>query len=145
MNMTNVSKNKLDDTTQQKLFTQFSALFVQSDQKHISKLFQALFTDSEKIMFMKRLAVILMVAEGHSTYAVAGALHVSDRTARNIKVKLHAGVYDDLIKVTNHKSFDNKKFWDSVEVLLRLGMPSYSGKDRWKTLDKYLPKNNYRS
>jgi len=143
--MTNVSKNKLDGATQQKLFAQFGALFAQSNQKHITNLFEALFTDSEKIMFMKRLAVILMIAEGHSTYTVAKALHVSDKTARDIKVKLLLGSYDDIIKATKHKNFDNKKFWASVEILLRLGMPSYSGKDRWKSLDKYLPKHHYRS
>jgi len=136
--MTNVSKNKLDDATQQRLFAQFSALFAKSSQKEVVNLFEALFTDSEKIMFMKRLAVILMVAQGHSTYAVAKSLHVSDKTARDVKARLISGVYDDIVTSTKHKNFDSKKFWASIEVLLRLGMPSYSGKDRWKGLDRTL-------
>jgi len=138
--MTNVSKNKLSQDVRDKLFTQFTSLFTNANQKHISSLFEALFTDSEKIMFIKRLAVVLMISEGYSTYAISKTLKVSDGTARTLKSKFLKGEYDVLISVTKQKNFDNTQFWASIEILLRLGMPSY-GKDRWKSLHRNLHRN----
>jgi len=136
--MTNVSKNKLPKEIRNKLFTQFSSLFVNSNQCKVSSLFESIFTDSEKIMFIKRLAIVLMISEGYSTYAISKALKVSDSTVRTLQSKFRIGEYDALVKTTQHGGFDHKKFWTSVETLLTLGMPSYSGKHRWKGLDRNL-------
>ena len=99
-------------------------------------LFESLFTDTEKIMFIKRLAIILMISQEHSSYSIGKALHVSNSTVRSLKEKFLKGEFDILVGATRKKNFDSKKFWETMDVLLRLGMPSYNDKDRWKFLDR---------
>ena len=133
--MTNISKRTLDKNTQKQLFMQFTQMFVSADDDLMPKMFEALFTESEKIMFIKRVAIVILLTEDYSPYAIAKRLCVSDKTVRDIKVQVKAGRYDAFIKVTRKKSFDKDKFWDTLEVLFRGGLPPM-GKDRWKWLDR---------
>lgn len=134
--MTNVSKHKLSKKMQSCLFAQFTQLFAAADQKHLAKLFDALFTESEKMMFVKRVAIILLLQEQYSTYAISKTLKVSDATVRTILQKYETGQYEALSRIVRKKSFDAELFWETVEVLLRAGLPPY-GKDRWQWLNKY--------
>ena len=136
--MTNVSKKHLNKKSQQKLFNQFTNLFLSADETKLAQLFDAIFTDAEKIMFIKRVAIILMLSKGVSIYAVARSLKVSETTVRSQRSLLRSGKYNVLAKLTHNKSFDWDQFWEMADVLFRLGLPSY-GKDRWRWLNK-LPK-----
>jgi len=133
--MTNISKKGLPIEIQEKLFNQFTQLFSNISQNKANKLFDSMFTEVEKIMFIKRLAMILMLSEGYSTYAIAKALSVSDSTVRVQRDKLHAGVYDMFVKSTKEKQFDNKNFWSTVDSLLRIGLPTSDIKSKWKFLN----------
>ena len=131
--MTNISKKKLSVKMQNKLFIQFAHIFVATNETHIAALFESLFTDAEKIMFVKRVAIILMLSKGISTYAISKSLHVSDATARTIRDNYETGMYGPIVNISKRKSFDSVKFWKTVEILLHAGMPP-QGKDRWKWL-----------
>ena len=96
-------------------------------------MFDTLFTDAEKVMFVKRIALILMLAQGVSVYAIARSLRVSETTVQTHKEKFDAGQYDAITSITRKRSFNWDEFFEIADVLLRLGMPSY-GKDRWKWL-----------
>lgn len=135
--MTRVSREKLDHQTQEQLFSQLAQIFSSANQKQTAALFEALFTDTEKTMFVKRLASILLIAEDYSTYAIAQRLKISDSTVRSIRLQSQAGKFDALINLTRRAAFDKKQFWETVEVLLRGGLPP-RGKDRWKWLDKHI-------
>lgn len=129
--MTNISKQPLSQQTTDKLFFQLTKLFADVSQQRASNFLDNLFTDSEKIMFIKRLAVVLLISKGQSTYRIAKLLSVSDATVRTIKQKYDQGAYGSIISATQKKAFDSEKFWKTLEVILRGGMPSM-GKDRWK-------------
>jgi hypothetical protein len=131
--MTRVSKHKLKPDTQKRLFLQFVKVFESAGKKELPALFRALFTESEKIMFIKRLAVILLLSRNRSTYAIAKLLYVSDTTVSLLRVKYESGHYDSLIAVTKRRSFDTKQFWKTIEMILQAGMPP-RGKGRWKWL-----------
>ena len=133
--MTNVSKNKLNPTKQKELFMQLASLFSNSDTQHIAVLLEGILTNVEKIMLIKRLAIVLMLTKEHSTYTIAKTLHVSDSTVRDLQLKYEQGTFDSVIGAVTKRSFDKERFWETVEVLLRLGMPSY-GKGRWKSVFK---------
>ena len=129
--MTNVSKHKLKQKIQQKLFNQFTNVFIVADERKLASLFDALFTDAEKIMFIKRIAIIFMLSKGVSMYAIAKSLHVSETTVRTQREKLSEGQYNAITGIIRKQKFDSDQFWEIVEVLLRGGMPSY-GRNRWK-------------
>lgn len=131
--MTNVSKQKLNKKEQKKLQKQVTSLFARTDDRGAQALFGELFTESEQIMFMKRLAIIIMVDKEYSKYRISRTLKVSESTVREIRSKYYLDEYNKLLALTRSDTFDNEKFWETIEVLLRLGMPSM-GKDRWKSL-----------
>jgi len=129
--MTNISKQKLNKQTEQKLFTQFTQIFKNANEAMLAELFDALFTDTEKVMFIKRVAMVFMFSKGVSRYAIEHALNVSENTVRVHRARFDAGQYDPIVTMTRKRSFASDDFIETLEVLLRLGMPSY-GKDRWK-------------
>ena len=129
--MTNVSKQSLQQKTQDELFEQLAKIFTTANHKQTATLFSDLFTPAEKIMFMKRLAIILMLHNQQSTYRIAQLLKVSDATVRRLQRAYTDGSYEHITAVVEHRSFNREKFWHTMEALLRGGMPPY-GKDRWK-------------
>lgn len=132
--MTNVSKKPLDDKLRQQLFKQFATLFASSSEYKMASLFIELFTEAEQIMFIKRVGIILMLAKGCSGYAISNMLEVSAATVRSTKEKYEAGAYDQLINITKKHSFDGKKFWSVLELVITGGLPSRTGPGRWSVI-----------
>ncbi len=129
--MTHVSNQLLVKETEEKLFKQFASLFATTKTKDMSLLFSDLFTPAEKIMFIKRIGIIMLLHQNQTSYRVAELLKVSHSTVRRLAVDYDNGRFDNLIGITRKGNFDSKKFWKTLEVLLRLGMPEM-GKGRWK-------------
>jgi|AntRauTorcE11897_2_1112592.scaffolds.fasta_scaffold02752_3 Trp operon repressor len=129
--MTNVSKKPLDDKLRKQLFEQFSSLFASSSQHKMASLFIELFTEAEQIMFIKRVGIILMLTKGYSGYAISNMLEVSAATVRSTKQKYEAGEYDQLFKTTKKRSFDGKKFWSVLGLVITGGLPPRAGAGRW--------------
>lgn len=129
--MTNVSKKLLEKSEQEKLFKEFSKLFAQTTSNEVERLFSEMFTPSEQVMFIKRVAIIFMIDEGYTMYRISQTLKVSDSTVRSIRCMQEEGAYESLLKRAKKKTFNRKKFWQTVDVLLRAGMPPRT-KDKWK-------------
>lgn len=135
--MTNVSKDLLDQKMQEKLFTQLADLFTAADKNTTRQFFSELLTSTERIMLMKRLAAIILLNRKFSIYRTAKTLHLSQTTVALLQEKVDQGMFQSIVKVTHKKEFDSKKFWMTMEVLLRGGLPPM-GKHRWQSLDKYI-------
>lgn len=131
--MTHISKKKLQDTHRKQLVKQFANLFTLSNPKKTGRVFESLCTESEQIMLIKRLAIILMLDKKYSRYRIAQTLMVSESTVREIKKKFDEGDYAEITVALKQREYENEQFWESINALLRLGMPS-RGKDRWKSL-----------
>ncbi len=131
--MTNISKRALNKEFEKELFTQFITLFSTSRKEQNAKLFSSLFTESERIMFIKRLAIIVLIQKKASTYKIAQKLHVSDATARAIQRKIGNGSLDPILTHIQKRSFDADAFWETVDLILRAGLPP-RGRGRWKWL-----------
>ena len=132
--MTRVSKKKLSKDARKKLLTQFVYLFSSTTKDKQGDLFTALFTDAEETMFIKRVAMIFLLLEGYSTYRISKTLIVSDSTVRSIQKRCESGSYDPIIQQMRKKSFDREKFWNTIDKVLRCGMPPRVGSGRWKWL-----------
>jgi Trp operon repressor len=98
--------------------------------KETRALLGGLLTKTEKVMLAKRLAAIILISRGYSPYEVSQILCMSDSTTK----RFSAGV--DLKKFSELIAFVEKQrgsFWESVEQLLRVGLPPY-GKGRWRRM-----------
>ena len=131
--MTNVSKRPLNPKAREQLLSQFINLFASASRRQHEELFLALFSGAERTMFIKRLAIVFLLSEEYSTYAISKTLVVSDFTVRRIQAQCTAGRYDPIIGVMKGRKFDREKFWNTVDVLLRCGLPP-RGRGRWKWL-----------
>jgi len=128
--MTHISKQILSTNVTKRLVRQFAQFMQQSN----VKFFDAFFTEAEQIMFMKRLAIVLMLHENFSKYRIAQVLQVSESTVARIGIAYQAGKYDTFLAQSRKTGFDSKKFWDTIEVVLRAGLPPMAGKGRWRGL-----------
>jgi uncharacterized protein YerC len=134
--MTNVSKLPPSSKTSQKLFREFSRLFANSGEQTITHLFLELFTESEQIMFVKRVGIILMLREDYSNYAIAKILKVSPTTVSTIQKNYLAGEYKQLVTATSKVAFDSDKFWKIFDLVLGVGLPARAGNGRWNHIFK---------
>lgn len=131
--MTHVSKQTLSANAETKLVKQLAKFFADQSALDIEDLFSDLLSPAEQVMIIKRLAIIILLLEKQSTYAIGKTLQVSDSTVREISIKLQLDKYCSLVKRYENKKFDSQAFLHVLEMLLNAGMPSL-GKDRWKSL-----------
>lgn len=87
-------------------------------------IFNELLTKTEKIMLAKRLAIIIMLDKGESSYSIEKILKVSTSTVGRMLVFYEQGLYLELlkeIKIIN-------SFWTKLEKVL----PPRVGRNRFK-------------
>lgn len=133
--MPHVSSIKIQEKLFVELFEQLASLQTNLQKKEAVGLMGDLLTDTEKVMVTKRCAAVLMLHQGHSSYEVWNMLKLSQSTVARIKLGYEVGAYDHLVTIFDTKKIAKDRFWETLEKVLQLGMPSM-GKDRWKFLDK---------
>lgn len=137
--MANVSKKKLKKEIFNKIHNRFIKTVVDLHGKSGSVFVEELFTPTEKVMFAKRLAGLLMLAQGISSYKVSKLLRLSLSTTARMRIDSKSGKYSSVAEIVKRKK-DRDKFWAELEVFVRLGMPEM-GKNRWKWLEEFFPQN----
>lgn len=130
--MTNVSYD-LTASHRTQLNLQLASLF-SSDVKKNNLLLEAVLTESEQVMLVKRVAAVLMLNADYSKYRIAKTLLLSESTIKRYSKDFYLGNYDALLTRTQGKAFNSQQFWELVETLLRAGLPPIVGPGRWKML-----------
>jgi uncharacterized protein YerC len=130
--MTNV-KHTLTPKDKARLTQQLAGMFTANKDKNIA-LFNSLYTPAEQILSIKRLATIVMLHEGYTTYRVAQALDMSHATVLRHQRRLKRGEYDVIVSFISKKQFDRDTFWRVLETLLRAGLPPMAGPGRWEKI-----------
>ena len=121
--MTHVSSRKLAHSAEKKLYTQLADIFVaHSRPKDCQRLIYELFTDAERLMFGKRIAVIVLLERNHSFYSIAKALHVSESTVARIDARRQAGAYRQIVRTIKNKEH-RQSFIGTLEAVLTAGLP----------------------
>jgi len=139
--MTNVSKKSLKKKVADKISNQLAFLIADFKKSDKSSLFvDEFFTETEKIMFAKRLAIIFMILEDFPSHAISKVLKVSPSTILKIAKIIDRGGYQVLKDYFKDKK-TKKEFHSRLEVILRMGMPPIVGRGRWSSFYKALNKN----
>ena len=95
------------------------------------------FSQTERLMFAKRLTAVFMISEGVSSYRISKILSMSHSSILRLERIIDRGGFASLV-VTMQKPKVREMFWDDIERLARLGLPRRgSGKERWDWLRKY--------
>ncbi len=135
--MPHISKRKLIKEHFNKLVLEFIKSLERSFKKGETKpVFYEFFTYTERAMFAKRLAVIAMLSQKVSNYAISEVLRMSPSTIERMFLKYERGKYDGIIK----HALGQKDIWEIVNSILTVGgfMPPRVGGKRWRKFDKSL-------
>lgn len=92
------------------------------------------FTQSEQIMFAKRLAVIAMLTTGTSYYEISRSLKVSTSTVSRFDDAIGNGAFSEVVKYVQnkkHRTYIQK----CVTVLIFMSSPKMMTRERWQILD----------
>jgi len=132
--MPHISSKQLDEKLLEKLLNQFfSTIQKSSDNRTLKYVGSELFTHTEKIMFAKRLAAILLIDKGLPQHVVASELQMSISTITKISLKIEKGGYRSIRNTSGKFRGD---ILDQIEKLLLMGMPPRVGRGRWKSWGK---------
>lgn len=134
--MVRISKQPLKKELGDKLFRQLAVLVAKSGRATAASFLRALLTDTEEVLLAKRLAAVLLLHERtYSENQIATMLHMSPTTIGTMEENYRAGEYAAIIKIIGRSKREKEELWKTIEVVLRLGMPSM-GKDRWQSLKR---------
>ena len=139
--MVYVSKRPLKPKTLSRISELLIAHIANIKTKQSSERFiNEMLTDTEKKMFAKRLAIMMMLHKKQSYSTIMNILKVSRTTIAKIKNDLEDGEFDFIISQLQNSSkkstgalSTNFSIW--LDVMLGMRIPP-RGKNRWKFLDE---------
>ena len=132
--MTNVSYKPLDKDTDEKIKQLFTDFLGSLSSEQAADFYQSFFTKSEQIMFVKRLAIIMMLERGAAYSHIAKVLEVSPSTVDATDKRKENGDYDAFIKAF---STDERKsrFWRALRILIDENLHRYTSSG-WRWIDR---------
>jgi len=131
--MVHVSKKRLKKEVADKVHKQFLHTVTNLRGTEGSRTLEELFTQTEQVMFAKRLAAIFMLTQGAPPFHASKVLRLSSSTVSRLQIELENGKYTHIESLVQKKK-DRDRMWADLEVLIRFGMPEM-GKNRWKWLN----------
>ena len=140
--MTHVSKQQLSPKHQEQLFIQLSKVAALLNKTTAPGFFDDLLGPEEKIMLAKRMAVIVMLMEGNSSYRIWQLLKMSPSTTEKIRLNYELGKYEHIENTIKASKFTHQRFWRVLEIILRANMPP-RGRGRWKSVLEKLQNPNH--
>ena len=130
--MPHVSRKKLKKEVSKRIYNRLVKTVGETNYGHA--VLSELLTPVEQVMLAKRLAAIIILSQGISSYKVRKMLKLSSKTTAYIMHDIELGKYKQIEKLARNKK-DRESFWADLEVVIRMGMPEM-GKNRWKWPDK---------
>ncbi len=120
--MAQVGKQELRSLTRKAIAQQMNQALFAADRSLSRELFDELITDVEQLMFAKRLATILMLADEQSYYRVQQSLGVSPSTSKRLHGLLIRGAFPSIERLLEDKR-KRAELIQSVEQILQAGLP----------------------
>lgn len=118
--MTHISKRKIASSISVRIKRNFIVAATQGR----GLMLECLLTPTETLMLAKRLAMIVMLQRGDSTYRIATTLGVSVSTVLRFEQMLEARVFRPVQQEIRKR---NRPLLDVLELLLSAGLPSPAG------------------
>lgn len=102
-------------------------------------IIESLLTPTETLMLAKRLAIIVMLERGDSSYRISKSLKVSVSSVARFRHMIRAGLFKPILQSARK---NNRPLMEILELILAAGMPSIAGprhNRRLQRLRKGLP------
>jgi len=132
--MPHISSKKIEDKYFQKIYDQLISVFDSAGSKRKSGLFlKEILTDTEKIMFTKRLGIICMLSENVSKTYISEILLVSPSTINKISLKYEIGKYPYIRNILEKNA---RTMWQIFEQMVHDSVSKKIGKKRLSWLNE---------
>ena len=96
--MPHISKRKVSDKNKKKLQEYLLVFLMELTDKQRRDVFSEVFTETEKVMLAKRLAMVLLISKDFSINKIADALKMSPSTIQRFYLKFETGKLDKTSK-----------------------------------------------
>src|SRR6186997_315053 len=126
--MPHISSKKLDEKLLENLFGKLIIVFEQAQsKKYLKEVLRELFTETEKVMFAKRIAIVLMLTSSTPQHKIVDILGVSPTTVAKMSLEIEIGKYKTILKISKEERVGLEKI---VWAILTAGgiMPPKAGK-----------------
>ncbi len=132
--MVRINKNLLPAKNIKSLNKQLDTVLGELAPDKISVFLNGLIGPEERLMLAKRLAVIVMLKEGYSSYRIAETLKLSQSTIKNIQARRSGDAYVEVTKTLKNHLEVYIAILEVVDSLLHAGgiIPHRVGLDRYK-------------
>ena len=138
--MPHVSSKKLEEKYFKQIYDQLiSVVDTAGTARGSDTLLEEFLTETEKVMFAKRLAVVCMLHEGVSKTYISEILFLSPSTINRISLKYEIGAYPYLSKLLKDNA---KTIWKILEEMIENGISKKLGKKRLAWFDEIERKHN---
>ncbi len=136
--MTHVSKKKIKKDVAVELADQFLTFISIARTKGAARILaQELFSQTERVMLAKRLAVVTLLVRGYSFDQIEEALGITRQTTVRVWKAVKQGKFKHITRYARKhtRHFKQESAIDAFIRILHMGMPPRAGK-RWQGLDK---------
>ncbi len=137
--MSHVSKQRIKKTIADTLVDQLLTFLTTAYTKREARVLAAeLFSQTERVMLAKRLAVVVMLERGYSFTQIEETLGVTPQTVARVWKDTRAGRYASIARYARDKTrhFKREGVWDELERILRFGLPPKIGPGRRAALKR---------
>ena len=138
--MVRISKQPLEQSYVDELTKQLAEIIGRLTATQAVTFLTEFLGPEEKLMLAKRLAAVIMIHEKHTLYAVAHTLKISHATANTIKLRYDRGTYTETLRSLHKNKIDYGAFLDTLDMILKAGLPRYKGNESWKAINATLGK-----
>jgi uncharacterized protein YerC len=131
--MTHISRNEVDSIDYLQAQEQLTIMISKLNASGATNFINELFTETERIMIIKRFAAIFLFQQEYSTYRVSQAAGISTSTSILIYKNYQNGNYDKLLSSISKKQ--KNEFLALIEDFM---LSKLSGKARSRLLKRVL-------
>ena len=132
--MARISKIDVDAVILAQIEQQLTKTLGKLTEGNASCFIQAFFGPEERMLFAKRLAIIVMLDEQATGYEISKALSVSQATVGKMMERYDRGDYKKLLRLIKKEKANYQELLAVIDSMLTLGLPRYNSKDRWRSL-----------
>lgn len=128
--MARISKQKISSRISNEISSQLTDTLGRLSANQSGLFVSQLLGKEEQIMLAKRLAIIVLIHEQHTDYAISKTLKVSDTTVSKLRLKYHNKEFDSVVKGIKKNKADYIDFLETLLDIMHMGLPRYAGPNR---------------
>lgn len=135
--MPHISKRKIDKKLWRKISEQVLTVFARAkNNQKLYSIFNELFTQTERIMFSKRIAIVLMLENNTPQHHIADMLGVSPSTVARASLNIQLGKYDSIISLSKREKIDLEKIIWNIATVHGIMPPKFGSRRYWRKYSK---------